>query len=240
MPPLANAFIAMALVLAGSEIANAQTPIVLQHDERPPFLKTEPDGSVSGTAATPAVQAFKKAGIPYAWQYMSAARQLAMIKSGARVCSVGWYKTPERERFAKFSKAISQDSPMIGLANIHFNAPENSNIDQILADENINILIKESIVYGPFLDTKFAQMKARRIPTSNEFGPMIRLIHLGRAQLTFIPIEEANYYIATMGYSAKDFNVIHFAEMPAGEKRYIMCSKSVEDAVIDKLNAALK
>ncbi len=241
MPHSASLALAMTLpLILAAGIAAAQAPIVLQHDERPPFLKTEADGSVSGTAATPAVLAFRKAGIPYEWKYTSAKRQVAMMKSGARVCSVGWYKTPERERFAKFSKPISQDSPMIGLANIDFHLPEAAGLDQILANENISILIKDSVVYGPFLDVRFARMKARRIPTSDEFGPMVRLIHLGRAQLTFIPLEEADYYVASMGYSAKDFNIIHFAEMPPGEKRYIMCSMSVEDEVIDKLNAALK
>ena len=235
----ATVLLTMALILC-TRIAAAQDPIVLQHDERPPFLKTEADGSVSGTAATPAALAFQKAGIPYAWKYESASRQIAMLKSGARVCSVGWYKTPERERFAKFSKPVSQDSPMIGLSNRDFKVQAKATLDQVLADQNVTVLVKASIVYGPFLESRLAQMKAKRVMTFEEFGPMIRLIHLGRAQLTFIPIEEADYYIEKMGYSPKDFNILHFVEMPPGEKRYIMCSMSIEDDVIDRLNAALK
>lgn len=239
MPRAATVLLTTALILFAG-IAASQPPIMLQHDERPPFLKTEADGSVSGTAATPAVRAFQTAGIPYEWKYESASRQIAMLKSGARVCSVGWYKTPERERFAKFSKPISQDSPMIGLANNHFQAPEKTGLDHLLADPEVTVLVKASIVYGPFLESRLAQMKAKRVMTFEEFGPMIRLIQLGRAQLTFIPIEEADYYIAKMGYAPKDFNIIHFAEMPPGEKRYIMCSMSIEDDVMDRLNAVLK
>jgi hypothetical protein len=83
-------------------------------------------------------------------------------------------------------------------------------------------------------------MKAKRIATYEEFGGMIRLIKLGRAQITFIPIEEAEYYIDKMGYARNDFNIIRFADMPPGEKRYIMCSKSIENEVMERLDAAIK
>ncbi|HSY27850.1 MAG TPA: hypothetical protein VK832_10135, partial [Burkholderiaceae bacterium] len=83
-------------------------------------------------------------------------------------------------------------------------------------------------------------MKAKRITSYEEFGSLIKLVRFGRAQLTFVPIEEANYYIESMGYSRTDFNIIHFSDMPSGEKRYIMCDMKVEDAVIEKLNAELK
>jgi uncharacterized protein (TIGR02285 family) len=227
-------------LLLGATLAAAQTPIVLQHDKRPPFLKIEADGSVSGTAATPAAQAFQKAGIPYVWKYESAARQVAQIQSGARVCSVGWYKTLERERYAKFSKPISQDTPMIALANSSFEAQGKADLDQILSNPEVTVLVKTSIVYGPYLEPRFARMKAKRVATYEEFGAMIRLINLGRAQITFIPIEEAEYYIEKMGYSRNDFNIIHFDDMPPGEKRYIMCSKSIEDDVMARLDAGIK
>ncbi len=236
-PALASLITAL---LFGATLAAAQTPIVLQHDERPPFLKTEADGSVSGVVATPVVQAFQKAGIPYVWKYESATRQVAQIQRGARVCSVGWYKTPEREQYAKFSKPISQDTPTIALANSSFQVQGKADLEQILSEPEVTVLIKTSIVYGPYLDTRFARMKAKRIATYEEFGAMIRLIKLGRAQITFIPIEEAEYYIDKMGYSRNDFNIIHFADMPPGQKRYIMCSKSIENEVMERLDAAIK
>jgi polar amino acid transport system substrate-binding protein len=221
--------------------AQDQAPIVLQFNEHPPFMKQEADGSVTGTVATPAARAFKRAGIPFVWQHIAVKRQLAVLQENATpVCSVGWYKTAERERFAKYTKAISQDSPTIGLANASFKAPDNGKLADLLADPELNVLIKDSIIYGPYLDAQLANMKAKRIVSFEEFGPLIKLVHIGRAQLTFIPIEEANYYIERMGYSRTDFNIIHFSDMPAGEKRYIMCDMKVDDAVIEKLNAELR
>lgn len=221
--------------------AFAQAPIVVQFTERPPFMKQEADGSVSGTVGTPVTQAFKKTGIPFVWQHTAAKRQLAVLQENAApVCAIGWYKTAERERYAKYTKAISQDSPMIGLANAAFHARDNGKLADLLANPELSVLIKDAIVYGPYMDEQLAKMKAKRVVSFDEFGGLIKLIRLGRAELTFIPIEEANYYIESMGYTRNDFNIIHFSDMPPGQKRYLLCSMKVENAVIDKLNAELK
>jgi hypothetical protein len=63
----------------------------------------------------------------------------------------------------------------------------------------------------------FATMKARRIESAAEYAQLIRLIKIERAQLIFLPEEEAQFYLKESGYSASDFNIIHFAEMPPGE-----------------------
>ena len=48
------------------------------------------------------------------------------------------------------------------------------------------------------------------------------------------------YYRDKLGLSERDFKVIRFIDMPAGEKRYLMCSKLVGDAEMEKINAYLK
>ena len=53
---------------------------------------------------------FNQAEIPLAWQKSPARRQLDIIKKNdRREGAAGWFKTPERETFAKFSRAIYQD-----------------------------------------------------------------------------------------------------------------------------------
>ena len=83
-------------------------------------------------------------------------------------------------------------------------------------------------------------MTARRLMTPLDFGPMVEMIRDGKAQITFIPIEEALYYIHLGGFLPSDFNIVTFPEMPPGQKRYILCSHQVEDAVIERLNAQIK
>ena len=223
-----------------TQSAAAAEPIILQYNERPPYMQTSSGNLVVGLSATPAAQAFEKAGIPFIWAKVPAARQLAVLKyNGARVCSVGLYKIAEREAFAKYTGTISQDSPMVGLALANFKAPKNLTLDELFSDSSLNILLKQSIVYGPPLDDKLASGQARKHYTVNEIEGIVKMIELGRAHITFLAREEADYYFKTGQFDLSKFNVITFPEIPKGPRRYILCSRLVEDEVIEKLNAAL-
>ncbi len=222
------------------QFALAEPPITVLYSDRPPFMKKQADGTLTGTTATPAILAFSKAAIPIEIKEASPARRLLDVKdNNTRVCSIGFYKTAEREAFARFSNPVSQDGRMIALANIKLHTIEAVSVDALLARSDLNILIKKNIFYGPFLEAKFAKMKAQRIESNAEYAQLIRLIKVERAQLIFLPEEEAQFYLKEFGYSISDFNLIQFTEMPAGEFRHIMCSHRVEEAIMAKLNKAI-
>src|SRR5471032_1804070 len=93
--PLFSALLSLALLPAA---ASAAAALKLQIVQRPPYLIVEANGDVSGIAVQPTVAAFKKAGIAVEWQAVPALRQLQRLKDNReKVCSVGWYKTRERE-----------------------------------------------------------------------------------------------------------------------------------------------
>lgn len=220
-------------------------PIVLLYSERPPYNSRTPDGKLSGIVGTPVTQAFAKAGLRFELHEASLQRQLEALKRNTpRVCVSGLYKTAEREQFARYTKPVSQDQAMVGLANTSF-APTTSNgtatltVHGLLTNPEVTVLLRDAVNYGPFLEGEFATMKARRATTDGQFAQMVKMIYAGRAQLTFFPLEEAQYYAKVAGYSAQQFKLLSFADMPAGEKRYILCSRQVEAAVVEKLNAGL-
>ena len=68
---------------------------------------------------------------------------------------------------------------------------------------------------------------------------MLRKIYHGRNDYLFISLEEADALIEFSGLPKKDFKYITFSDMPAGEKRYILCSQKVSDEIIDKMNIAI-
>ena len=213
----------------------------LQIVQRPPYLMISPNGDVSGISVGPTVAAFKKAGIPIKWEEVPALRQLERLaRNRERVCSVGWYKTAERERFAKFTDPVSQDSPWVGFANSSFTPPQNATVAAVLADPRMTVLLKNGYVYGAYLDQQIAAMKAQREETTGDMPQVFRMIAAGRAQLTFAPLEEIQYYLNAHLISATNTKIIAFKEIPAGYQRYLMCSKQVEDAVITQFNAALQ
>ena len=55
----------------------------------------------------------------------------------------------------------------------------------------------------------------------------------------FIAPEEADELIRSSGLPQKSFKYVTFSNMPEGEKRFLMCSKRVDDTLIDTLNAAI-
>ena len=220
--------------------ALAEAPIILLYSERPPFMQKQSDGSVTGATATPVIRAFTKAAIPFELREASPARRLLDVKENKRrVCSMGFYKTTERESYARYSKPVSQDSKMIGLVNAKLPTPSDVSVETLLQREDVSVLIKESIVYGPYLESQFSKMKARRVRTAAEFAQLFEMIKRERAQLLFMPEEEAHFYLNEAGYSTADFKLIQFVGMPAGEQRYIMCSMQVDEATMGQLNKVI-
>jgi polar amino acid transport system substrate-binding protein len=220
--------------------AFAEDAIMLHYNERPPYLHSNADGSASGLTATPAGKAFTKAGIPFIWKLTPANRQLLVVQNGeGKDCAVGWFKNAEREKLAKYTKAIYQDQPTVAIAHSSVAVKEGGRFEDAIADKNLRLLVKKNYSYGPFIDAIIARGKPTVSATIVESIPMVQIIMAARADLMLAAEEEAAHLIKESGGDAASVKVIRFSDMPPGEKRYILCSKAVGDDVIDKLNAAI-
>jgi len=230
-----------ALIALPSCGAHAAPALTLQIVQRAPYLIVGPGNKMSGISVAPAVAAFQRAGIEVAWEEVPALRQLQRLQlNQEKVCSVGWYKTPERERFAKFSDPISQDSPWAAFAYRQYTPPRDATVHAIFADRQTRILLKKGFVYGDYLDLAIASMKAQRMDTNGDMHQLFMMIEVGRADISFAPLEEIRHYMDKGTVSTAGIRVIEFKEMPAGYQRRLMCSKRVEDELIRKFNAALR
>jgi polar amino acid transport system substrate-binding protein len=218
----------------------AQDRILLDYNDRPPYLVPAADGSATGLTATPAANAFKAAGIPVVWVKLPTNRQLLNLKRNSEMeCAIGWFKNPEREQFARFTKAIYRDLPTMALANNGFNVKKGMRLEDVLAIKGVRVLAKDNYSYGPFIDGLLAKFKPVVIRTTSENSVMVEMIRANRADFMFVAEEEAKYLAEEAGASVKEFQMIKFSDMPMGEKRYIMCSKQVPDEIINKLNNAI-
>ena len=222
-------------------LAMAAEPVVLQYGQRPPFMGRDAGGNVTGILVAPAIAAFAKAGIPIVWSESSPPRQLAIIQANnSRTCALGRYKTPERAAYARFTKSFYQDAPSVAVANLNFKVPDNIRAADLMADPSLTVLFKNDILLGPYTQDLIAHMKAKQVGTGESYEQMIKMVVAGRAQFAFISGEEEGYYRDKLGAAAKEFRILHFSDMPPGEKRYIMCSKMIDEAEIEKINAGLK
>jgi|GEM_PF-2511826 len=218
----------------------AQSSIKLQVFELPPYMIIRKDGSFGGSVLETALAAFKKAKIPYTLEKIPASRQLARLKKNDEaICSIGWIKNSDREKFAKFSKIISQDPPWVIIANRNIAENQSSSFDDIFNKKKYSILVKQSLFYGDYLEGEMAEMKTGHQTTSGNILQLFKMISAGRANIMFSSKETFQYYIDQGEIVSSDFKVITPRRRLPGFKRYLMCSQMVSDDLIKSFNTVL-
>jgi len=236
-----NIVVYISTLILSSPLSYADCDTVTVHyHERVPYVETSADG-VTGLTGNPAALAFEKSAIAFQWKQTPSKRQLLTIKRNTGCdCSIGWFKNPEREKFAKFTHHIYQDKPQRALARAGDDRlGDGMNVDMALANRQLKLEVKDGYSYGSFLDAKIARHQPTLSRTTGANVRMLKKIHRKRADYMFIAPEEAASLIESSGLPAADFKLVAFSDMSAGEKRFIMCSKQVGDDIIEKLNAAI-
>lgn len=228
--------IALTILMAAGAARAADIQVL--YNERPPFMSAA-GGEVKGLTADVAAKALKAAGVVFTWSEVPAARQLDMIKQGTDpVCGLGWFKNPEREGFARFTKPLYQDKPMavLGRAKDQRLAGK-AGVDALMTDPALTLLVKKAYSYGGFLDDKAAKLNPKKSETTVEANAMFKQIGAERADYMFVSAEEGDLLLKSAEGAALALYAI--PDMPAGGQRYLMCSKAVPAEVIAKIDAAL-
>ncbi len=238
-----NILISVSILFICSMPVNAQSPIQLYYYDRAPYAVPDTQGEVSGLCATPAANAFKQAGISFQWKKMPFKRQLVTIKHNKKPgCGIGWFKNPERESFARFTDSIYQDKPAIIISKKGNNAlKQHRDLISLFEDKKVKLLVKDGFSYGAYVDeliNNYDPVIVSVVTSTNV--QMLQMILSGRADYFFISEEEAEHIILSAGYEMSQFQLQHFGDMPAGNRRYIACSQQVSPETIDVLNRALK
>jgi polar amino acid transport system substrate-binding protein len=218
-----------------------ETLIVVHYHERKPYYETLPDG-VRGLCADPLKLVFEKAGVSFRWEKTPPKRQLEILKHNpGRNCFLGWFKTPERKIFAKFSLYIYQDKPTIALARSdNDKISSGRSLKDILSNQNLVLLRKDGYSYGKYIDEQIGKIKPATEITSTDNLGMLQMIQSGRADYFFIAQEEAEVLIDVSGALPKDLKYIRFTDVPKGNRRYIMFSPLIEDEFISRINTAIR
>jgi len=197
---------------------------------------------VTGLTADVARNAFQNAGIAHYWVKTPSKRQMKILKENkGKDCLVGWFKNAERKKFAKYTKSIYQNKPMIGLALFsNTNIDGGKSVENVLQNQNLLLLTKSGYSYGKYLDNAIEKFKPNSYTVTVENINMLMMLNFARADYFFTTEEEMKGLITSAGFSLGDYKTIHFSNMPLGNKRYILCSKNVKDKTIEKLNEWIK
>jgi len=220
--------------------ATDSTTISVHYTERTPYLVTT-DKGVEGLTGDIVTSAFTQAKIAFSWVETPPKRQIKILKENKNNdCIVGWFKNDERQKFAKYTRAIYKDTPQIALARSDNNQLQDGlSIDTLLSNSAVTLLIKDGYSYGTFLDAKVIEHKPVVYRATIENVSMLKMVHQKRIDYFFISPQEADGLIAFSEIPKNNFKYISFPDMSDGEKRYILCSQKVDDQVIKKLNAVI-
>ena len=238
-----NPLIILSILFICSMPAKAQSPIQLYYYERTPYAVKDSQGAVSGLCATPAANAFKRAGIPFQWKKMPFKRQLETIKYNKKIArGIGWFKNPEREKFARFTEEIYQDKPAISISKKgNSTLTQHRDLKSLLGDKTVKLLVKDGFSYGAYIDELIKKYSPQAVVVVNSTNiQMLQMILSGRADYFFMSKEEAEHIILNAGYEVSQFQLQHYDDMPDGNRRYVICSQQVSPEIIDLLNYSLK
>lgn len=215
-------------------------PIVLAYHERPPYYITGSDHFLTGLVGEPALNAFRRSGLQFVPQKMPPKRQLSLVEhNSTRICAVGWFKTTEREQFARFSLPLYHDLPtaVVTRAELTFSPPQPT-VTQLLSLPNLIPLTKSAYSYGSHIDQALQEHASAVVTTSGTTAQMLEMVAADKADYFFAAAEEAEVAIAASP-TPERFKLLAPADLPPGNTRYLMCSLQVRPQEIELLNAAI-
>lgn len=158
------------------------------------------------------------------------------------VCSFGWYKIPEREKFARFSLPIHQDRPHVVLAgpNSVIELHRHKTLKSVMADPALVLAVIDAVSYGPELDAMIATFSGKVDRALLTPLQVAKKVAGKRADLMFIDQDDYEYLMETNAeFKSAGMVRISYPDMPYGLKRYILCSQKVSEDVMRKINAAI-
>jgi uncharacterized protein (TIGR02285 family) len=229
--------IAGILTASGAMAAEKLERIQLHYADRPPYATSATGGEPKGVVASVAARVFRKAKIPFAWEKTPVNRQFAILKENKGLnCAIGFEKTDERERFGKFTEPLYISQPFIAITSLKVKEKSGVTLKHMLA--NYTILVKENYTQGASITSLIANSPNKYL-TSVESSQMVEMIARARADFMLLSNDELEYYVQHGVIDPHDIHVLMLSDVNLRFQRRIMCSKSVSDQVIEKLNRVI-
>ena len=216
--------------------------LTVSYLERPPYYKTV-DGYATGILIDLTRQILEDAGVKAVYLPLPPKRIFREIQNpGSMHCSVGWFKSTEREEFAKFSLPIYQNKPLVALT-LKKNGEKFKKfglLEDLFADKSLTLGTVSAFSYGIRVDEMIKKDPPVIFEVKEKQAQLIKMIAAGRISYMLISPEEIEMMIQSADLNPNDFISLPFSDIPKGNKRYLMFSKSVPDEIIDSINHSIK
>lgn len=210
--------------------------------DKPPYSYVE-NGVAKGFLLERTKRIAGRAGIEVQFRELPPKRIFLEIeKNEQAICSFGWYKIAEREKYAKFSVPMHQDRPHAVLAGARSAdaVRKRTSLRELMADRTLILAAADGVSYGSELDAMIAAFPGKADRTLQAPLQVAKKLAAQRADFMFIDQDDFDYLTASNADFRGDGLVrIEYPDMPAGLKRYILCSQQVGEETMRRLNAAI-
>lgn len=215
--------------------------LAVEYLEFPPYYFTngamQPDGFLLKLADA----AFQEAGVLPEYESLSAKQILSHMHSDRPVCSIGWFKTPERETFARFSRKIYQNRP-VEVVYLERNGPlfdKHETLASLVRDRSLSMGKAKSYSQGKVVDEIIAKGDPPITVVNGSYADLFRLLAAGEFSYFIVASEYIDYQIRRNHLNAALFAHKKMADIPEGNIRYLMYSRGVPKSVIRRIDEAL-
>lgn len=227
----------MGYLTAGQAIA--ETITVAWRDKAPYHYRE--NGHARGFLLLRAKHIFALAKVPARFVERPSKRIWLDFQNGkANYCSIGWYRLPEREQIAQFSRPFHVDPPHTLLVNASALAliQTHKTLTSLLADPSVTLGLVDGVSYGADLDAQIAhsanQIKRMTISPSS----MVHMLAANRFH--YMLVDQADWqHLREQDDDLSQIAEYHVSDMPAGLKRFIVCSNDVTVATMARINHAI-
>ena len=220
-------------VLSGLGLALAEEPIVLHYYTRPPFMERDAGNHILGLTATPAADAFNKAGIV---ERSPADGNSPSSPATPGATAAGWYRA-ERDAIGRLA-AIRSDRATVGVARRDFQ-PGSTRLADIVSNPSVRIFQKDGLTYGQEIPGILARAKSNVQVLTRDQVTLAQMVGLQRADFMFALPEEAELLVQSPALARYGLKTITFSDIKGGDTRHILCSKRVDEDTLARLNQAL-
>ena len=221
--------------------AGEEVLLVLYRD-KPPYSYTE-GGQPRGLLIAQTRLVLEAAGIPFRLEEAPLKRIQRVLQADEQaVCSPGWYRLPERERYARFSRPMSQDPPQGVLVGRHaLDAVQaHASLATLMADRRLRMAVSDGISYGPQLD----ELIRRRQPPPERAtvtpAQLARMLAAGRADYMFIDRYDYEWLNQHGELGSGAVSLQSFPDLPPGLQRHMLCSRQVDVRRMKAMDAAIQ
>lgn len=223
--------------------AVATPEVKVEYRDKPPYTYTQ-DGKPQGFLMDRTQAIFRLAGVQAIYDEIPVKRIFNNIKNNRDpICSPSWYKLAERKSYAKFTLIIHRDKPHVLLVapRVMAQTREHQSLNSFLKEPQLRLGVVAHVSYGPQLDKIISDVDPAMMQAAASPLQLAKMVAFGHgADYMFIDREDYAYINKDGEITALGLQPLDFPDLPPGLNRYLMCSKRVDDQIMEKLNRAIR